>query len=692
VTRRLWVMILLLSTWGGLVGARLWQLQVVDGDQYRQRALNQQLRTVDLEPPRGAIYDARGEELAVSMEVDSAFAVPSEVDDPQAVAKQIASHLEGIDVADLAADLAGDRGFVWVARQLDPPEAAVLRAAAVPGVHFLQEHKRYYPLRGLAAQILGFVGMDHVGLGGLEARYQNELAGEAAHRSVFLDALRRTAMVSDLDFEEPAPGQDLHLTLDASIQYLAERELKRAVEKAHALGGVAVVLDVKTGAVLAAANYPGFDPNAYADYPQSSRRNHVITDVYEPGSTFKMVPAAAALEANIYDPGDEIDCEMGAVVVDGVRIRDHKEFGLLTVREIIAKSSNVGAVKLGLAVGDEGLYEQMRALGFGRRTGIDLPGESPGLLPAVENWPPRSVAYMSFGQGVSVSALQLANAFAAVANGGVLLRPYLVTAIGRGDDLEMLHPEPEVIGRAMSAATARSVERLLEGVVAEGGTARRAAIPGYRVAGKTGTAQKVIPGQGYSFTRVIASFVGMAPARDPAIVCLVAVDEPQGLTHGGSVAAPAFAAIVEPTLHYLGIAPDRNMEGAETPWYEPPVELEEPVLQWAGNQLSPAAEPAVAALPARTAGIALATEQSDFAMTAAGAVAAEPEIPWLSVESGGTPDLVGLTARQAVGRAASLGLPIRLNGRGFVLRQTPAAGEPAADATLEVWLGVSQGP
>ena len=309
---------------------------------------------------------------------------------------------------------------------------------------------------------------------------------------------------------------------------------------------------------------------------------------------------------------------------------------------------------------------------------------------------------MSFGQGVSVSALQLANAFAAVANGGTLLRPYLVSAIGRGDDLEFLHTQPEVLGRAMSPATARSLERLLEGVVAEGGTARQAAIPGYRVAGKTGTAQKVIPGQGYSFTRVIASFVGMAPARDPAIVCLVAIDEPQGLTHGGSVAAPAFAAIVGPTLHYLGIPPDRSMEGAEPPWYEPPEESPAPRARWAALKPSPdsevthvvegssgGAEQVVASTPMATvAAVEFASGGDSPAINAASG----PVVLLLSAEEGGVPDLLGLTARQAVGRAASLGLPIRLNGRGFVLRQQPQAGEPAADATLEVWLGTSQGP
>jgi cell division protein FtsI (penicillin-binding protein 3) len=677
---RIPIVVLGLVVWAGLVGARLWQLQVRESEVYRERASRQQSRVVDLVPPRGAIYDANGVELAVSLEVESAFGVPSEIAEPHQAARRIAAVVPGVDVAELAERLAGDGEFVWVRRQLDPPVAERLRQEAIPGIHFLGEHKRYYPLRDLAAQVLGFVGVDHVGLGGLEARYEKVLAGRSASRKVFLDALRRTALVSDLQYLEPEPGLDLHLTIDAKIQHLVERELAATVEKSRGLGGLAVVLDPNSGAVLAMASYPGFDPNRYTRYSKAHRRNRVITDVYEPGSTFKMVPVAAALEANLFDPSDEIDCEMGKIYVDGVRIRDHKPFDVLTVGEIVAKSSNVGTVKIGLAVGDERLYGQMRALGFGRRAGIDLPGESGGLLPELENWPPRAGAYMSFGQGLAVSALQLVNAFAAVANGGVLHRPYLVRGIGRGDEIERLHPQPEVLGRAMSPATARSLERLLESVVAEGGTARQAQIRGYRVAGKTGTAQKVFPGQGYSYTRVIASFVGMAPARDPAIVALVAVDEPKGLTHGGSVAGPAFAAIVEPVLHHLNVPPDRTLEGAEEPWYEEPEESEEAVEE---SEEAPRFD--LASLSSKLEG---------------GTVAAAPlengpepvEIAPAEVAEGAVPDLVGLTAREAVGRAARLGLPIRLNGRGFVRRQEPLPGTPAsADQPLVVWLESSVG-
>lgn len=546
----------LLALWCGAVAVRLGYLQVIEHDRYQRRAERQQQRVVELLPARGTIYDAAGRELAVSIQVESAWADPDLVDDPRATARALAAVVPGVDVRKVTALLADrEKAFVWVARKLDPPVARALAAKDLPGIFFLRESKRYYPNRELAAAVLGYVGTDNEGLAGLEHFYDDKITGRAGRRVVVRDARRNVAVDPKLAFADPEPGFDLYLTLDASLQYLAERELAAAVEAQHAVGGSAVLLDPATGAVLAMASYPGFDPNRFGDFPPSSWRNRAVVDAYEPGSTFKMVTAAAALAANVFDPGDVLDCELGGITLSGIRIRDHKPFGRLSFRDVIARSSNVGAIKIGLRVGPERLDRMVRALGFGERTGIDLPGESAGLLRPAARWTLRG-AYVAFGQEVSITPLQLALAFAAVANGGTRVRPYLVAAAGGPGGERVVRPGPQVAGQPLTEGTARELERILEAVVAEG-TGRAAAIPGYPVAGKTGTAQKAIDGL-YSGSRFIASFVGFAPARRPAVVGAVVVDEPRPLYHGGQVAAPAFAAMVAPALLYLGVPPERD--------------------------------------------------------------------------------------------------------------------------------------
>ena len=349
--RRLWITLAATALWLGAIVVRLYGLQVASHEHYRERATRQQQRVVELDPPRGAIYDARGRELAVSVEVDSAFAVPREVTDPAAAARAVAriASLDREATRKLERALAADREFVWVARKLDPPQAEALRALRLPGIHFLQESKRYYPLRRLAAQVLGYVGTDNHGLGGLEAAYEGRIGGEPGRRTVLRDARRGTVLDPDLSFADPVPGADLHLTLDASLQYIVERELEAAMEKSRAKSASAVFLDPATGAVLAMASSPSFDPNHFRSFAQENWRNRPIMDAYEPGSTFKMVTAAAALEANVIDPDDVIDCGMGGITLANVRINDHKAFGALTLRQVIAKSSNVGAIKTGAA-------------------------------------------------------------------------------------------------------------------------------------------------------------------------------------------------------------------------------------------------------------------------------------------------------------------------------------------------------
>ena len=571
--RRVVLLLVVAAAWAGAITWRLGALQVEGHEKYRQRALDQHHQEVQLEPPRGTIYDARGRELAVSVEVDSVFADPrtlSRDGDPRAAAEALAAVL-GADADKLHATLSKDTGFVWIERQLDPDRAAAVAELDLPGVGFVKEYERFYPMNEVAAQVLGFAGLDQRGLEGLEHLYDDVVAGREGSKTLLRDAHRGTAASPLLAGDAARPGASLHLTLDAAIQHVAERELAAAVEAHGAVGGSVVVLDPATGAILALASAPLIDANRFPEYPLEQRRNRPVMDAYEPGSTFKMVTAAAALTANVVDPSDELDCGMGSITLHGVRINDHKRFGRLTFREVIAKSSNVGTIKTGLAVGDRRLYDTIRGFGFGAPPGVDLPAESAGGLagfPAWERWP-LTKAYVSFGQGVAVTPLQLASAFAAVANGGELLRPHVVAAVGEpaegsGDvrlasltDADAATRRPrgrEVVARPITPATARELERMLEGVV-EAGTGRRAAVPGYAVAGKTGTAQKAGEG-GYSSTRFVASFAGFVPARRPRLVIAVAVDEPWPDYHGGSVAAPVFSAIAEQSLLYLGVAPD----------------------------------------------------------------------------------------------------------------------------------------
>lgn len=543
--------------WLALIVLRLYQLQVVRYEHYLTKAERQQQRVITLDPPRGTIYDSQGRELAVSLQVDSAYAVPPEVRDPQATARALARLVPGLDAGRLARHLAADREFVWVARKLDPPVASAIRDLKLPGIYFLPESKRYYPMRELASQVLGYVGTDNHGLGGLELYYDKLVTGKPGVRTVLRDARRGTVVSPSLSFAEPEPGQDLHLTIDAAVQHIVERELARAVEERGAKRGTAIFLDPKTGGVLAMATYPGFDPNRFDDYPPAQWRNRAIMDVYEPGSTFKIITAAAGLESGEVRAEDVFDCEMGGITVMGQRIRDHKPFGLLTFAQVLAKSSNVGVIKVGLKVGDDRLFHTIEGFGFGRRTGIDLPGESGGILHPLTQWhrQPITKAYVAFGQGVSVTALQLASAVAAVADEGTLMRPHVVAAVGSGGVLHKV--KPVVAGRPVTVPTARELRRLLEGVVT-GGTGKGAAVAGYHVAGKTGTAQIPVAG-GYSHNGYLPSFVGFAPSDQPVMVGLVAVAEPRGFEyHGGQVAAPVFGTVARQVLLYLGVRPERD--------------------------------------------------------------------------------------------------------------------------------------
>ncbi len=644
---RFLLLVALAGSWICAIVFRLYDLQVRRHESYLERAEDQQQRVVVLHPPRGTIFDARGRELAVSVEVSSAAADPSSIDDPEAVAAALAGHVD-LDAGELVELLDAEKEFVWLERKLDHHRAEAVRELGLEGVFFLRESKRYYPLGGLAAQVLGYVGTDSSGLAGIEFLYDSVVASEPGRRTVVRDARFGTVLHPNLETAEPTPGDDLHLTLDAVVQHLVERELAAAVESSGARRGMVVVMDPGTGAILAMATYPTYDPNRFADSPRSHWRNRPVEDAFEPGSTFKMVTLAAALEAGRVDPLETVDCGMGGISLSGVRIKDHHPFGRLTTREIIAKSSNVGAIKLGFAAGRERLFETIRKFGFGQPTRVDLPSESAGILRPLERWSQLSPAYISFGQSVSVTALQLTNAFAAIANGGYLLRPYVVESIGSGERRRRVG-ERRVVGWPLSPSSARQVGSMLESVVLEG-TARTAALAGYRAAGKTGTAQKPVPGRGYAAGKYLASFVGFAPVDDPAVVAAVILDEPWPRYHGGEVAAPAWSAITGQVLYYLGVPPDRRRDGL-----------------WPARPENRPGDP-----PARPA---------------------DPPARIAAVPPGTVPDFAGLSARQAVSLSADAGLRLTLNGRGAVARQLPAPGtarEVAGD-TVEVWLASAGG-
>ncbi len=574
---RLVILVAFAGVWMGAIGWRLLDLQIRDADTYRERAARQQRSEVVLNPKRGTIYDARGRTMAVSVETRTLYAETAKVDDPASLAATIAP-LVGRSEERIEA-LLQKSGHVPLARKLDRDVADGIDLTDFPGLYFLAESKREYPMGSLMAHVLGFVGTDR-SLAGLELRYDDEVAGEAVSRHVLRDGQQRLVVVAG-SLGEPKAGADLHLTIDATIQHLAERVLRETIESWKAKAGNVVILAPEDSAVLAMASYPAFDPNQFGDFGPDERRNRVIQDSYEPGSTFKTITAAGAFERQVVHADQIMDCGNGFIRVGKARIRDHKPFPELTFRTAIAKSSNVCAIKAGQLVGGETLQQLIATFGFGAATGIDIGGEHPGIVP-LRVWDIETTAYASFGHGLAVTPLQLANAYAAIANGGTWNQPYLVRALEHEGETVDARPTGRS-RRVISKSTAYQVVRLLEEVVVSG-TGRKAAIAGYRVAGKTGTAEKSDSG-GYSETGRVAGFVGIAPARAPRLVCLVMIDEPTVATGGGEVAAPAFQRIVSEALFYLGATPSRQPMGWSQPvWLRPAEPAEVKVAKAAGEE------------------------------------------------------------------------------------------------------------
>lgn len=542
-----------------LVLVRLVNLQVLQAAELTARADRQHQKTVMLEGARGTIYDRNSKVLAKNMDVPSVFGVPASLGNPGQTAKNLSSILH-VKATEIEKKLKQEKHFVWLARKLEPEQGRRLERLPLDGVGVVMEGRRFYPKGPLLSHVLGFAGMDDRGLEGLELRYEQYLRGEKRAVVLQLDALRRAVFPKGLNDEGAAAGHSLTLTVDEVIQYIAEKELDEAVGRSNAKSGTVIVMDPKTGGVLAMAVSPRFDPNAVAALAPDRWRNRALTDTYEPGSTMKTVIAAAALEEKVMTPGSMIYGENGQMAIASTVIHDHEKMGWMSFAQMIQKSSNIGAAKVGMALGEWRVFDYLKEFGFGDKTGIDLPGETAGLLRGPKQWGKRSLASISMGQEIGVTALQMVTAVSAIANGGVLMKPYMVSEIRNAKGQLVAQTMPQARRRVVSADTARTLTTLLEGVVTNG-TGGKAAIPGYRVAGKTGTAQKIDPRTGaYSSQLLVGSFLGYVPAEDPRFAMIVVIDEPRGEGWGGVVAAPVFRRIGEQVLNYLGVAVDEPVK------------------------------------------------------------------------------------------------------------------------------------
>jgi cell division protein FtsI/penicillin-binding protein 2 len=645
----------LIAMWTGAALGRLAYLQLLRYSEYYSRAQHQQRLIVEVGARRAEIFDRNLNALAMSVPVDSCFAVPSEIADPDMVARLIGKVLD-VSPDEIAARLAGSHSFAWIARKLPPEKVERIAAMNLRGIYFQREGGRFYPKRELAAHVLGYVDIDEKGQGGIEYSLDDSIRSKPGKMLILTDAHRRWYDSTD---KAPDTGTSVVLTLDEKIQYIAEKELEQAIQDTQAKSGTVIVENPNTGELLAVANWPTFNPNAAKDSNPESRMDRAASALYEPGSVFKIVTLSAAIDQGITNADELIDCQMGSIYIAGHRIRDHKAFGLLTVSQVLSNSSDVGAIKVGLRLGAPKFYDYIRSFGFGQPTGVDLPGESRGMLRRLENWTPVSVGSVSMGQEIGVTPLQMITAMSAMANGGLVVRPHVVRALRRG--AQMVEPPQQQPRRVIRETTAATMRRMLEGVVLNG-TGKRARLDGYTSAGKTGTAQKFDITTGhYSTHQLIASFVGFAPINTPAVTILVQLDSAVGLHEGGQIAAPTFKRIAQQVLAYLDVphdiaVPSRVLQTNRQPRGDQDlsdVTDFNPVQVDAGA----AATGDVSAVPEQARGMAA------------------PTVELVEGESITVPQLVGRTVREVTQQCMKLGLSPVLVGTGVAVEQSP---EPAA--------------
>ncbi|MGA6980032.1 MAG: penicillin-binding protein 2 [Candidatus Sulfotelmatobacter sp.] len=716
---RLYLLGAMLLFWCVVISGRLIYLQIFRYGSFVKQAEHQQQREIPLSAKRGVIYDRAGHELAMSVLVDSAFAVPSEVKDlPTAVS--LITRITGEDRNVVLADCRNHKTFCWVARKADDETIERIKSLNLQGIHFQKEPKRFYPARDLAAQVIGSVGMEDTGQSGIEHEFDDELRGRSGQMLISVDARRQ--WFSDVE-KQPEPGENIVLTIDKNIQYIAEKELDQAIQDTHAVAGTVIVENPHTGEILALVNRPTFNPNLRKQITPAALTNRAVSDIYEPGSAFKMVTISAALDEKITNPNEIFDCQMGSIVYNGMRIRDAEPHGLLPVWGVLAKSSNVGAIKIALRLGDERFYKYIRAFGFGQQTGIELPGETRGITKPPSRWSKVSIAAIAMGQEIGISAMQLSALVSTFANDGVWVAPrILMGTVEPQGALQTVSFHPGPSHRVISSFTAAEMRAMMQKVVLEG-TGRKAQLEGYTSAGKTGTAQKVDPATGaYSKTKYVGSFAGFAPLNNPQIVVAVILDSAVGLHQGGQVSAPVFHRVAQQVLEYLHtphdlpLAPQHQLLMARTKMQEK--DFEEGTPDHPGEPLATAevngdsssateterASVVRSPMPA-TAGsngnvVQAAIRESEPAQsqenpTANGKVgsvsdqlAAPAKFPAtgtvvLDVEQGGieVPSFVGKTVRAAVEAAEAAGLELEAVGSGVGRQQSPLAGTHVAAGT-----------
>jgi cell division protein FtsI (penicillin-binding protein 3) len=720
---RLYLLSAVLVLWCVAICGRLVFLQIFSYGKFVKQAGHQQQRAIPLAAKRGVIYDRAGHELAMSVLVDSAFAVPTEVKDlPTALS--LITRITGDDYNVVLADCRAHKTFCWVARKANDETIQRINSLKLQGIHFQKEPKRFYPARDLAAQVLGSVGMEDAGQSGIEHEFEDELRGRAGKMFISVDARRQ--WFADVE-TQPDPGDNLVLTLDKNIQYIAEKELDQAIHDTQAIAGTVIVENPHTGEILALANRPTFNPNLRKQITPGALTNRAVSYAYEPGSTFKLVTISAALEEKVTNPDEVFDCQMGSIVYNGMRIRDSKPHGLLPVWGVLAESSDVGSIKIALRLGEDRFYKYIRAFGFGQQTGIELPGETRGMTKPVSRWSKVSIAAISMGQEIGISPIQLTSLISTFANDGVWVAPRIVagTVQPRGTPQTVAF-HPGASHRVISSYTAAEMRSMMQKVVLEG-TGRKAILEGYTSAGKTGTGQKVDPATGvYSKTKYIGSFAGFAPLNNPQIVVAVILDSAVGLHQGGQIAAPVFRRISQQVLEYLHVPhdlplapqhqlllakmkdkdleegtpdhPGETLETAEvngdssestksTSLAQSPV----PASVGSDGDVVQAAmrEPVSQNLPPASDSPAISSK------TPEPAIAAQVRLPSsgtvvLDVEQGGieVPSFVGKTVRGAVESAQDSGLELDAVGSGVARQQTPAAGtHVAAGARVTVQFG-----
>jgi cell division protein FtsI (penicillin-binding protein 3) len=732
---RFWLISGLFLLWALAITSRLFWLQVVRHKDYAERAQKQQQRTLEIAPRRGILYDRNMRELAMTVQVDSIYAVPSEIDDDQAAARALAAivHTDSEDkltrVDQIAHRLEDGKSFAWVARRVSPEVSAKVHALNMKGIYFQKEFQRFYPDNQIAAQVLGYVGLDDNGLGGIEGKFDSSLHGVPGRVSAAIDAHRR--ILGSIE-HEPEPGRNLQLTIDENIQFMAERALDHNMERTHADNGTVVVQDVHTGQILALAIRPTFNPNQFRHTTPALLKNHAVSDVYEPGSTFKLVAYSAALDQGVVRPDDLVDCQGGVITLAGRTIHDNQgeHYHVIPVHKALEVSSDVGAIKMALKVGQDRFNDYVRAFGFGSRSGVELPGETRGLLRPVKKWQPSSIGSIAIGQEVGVTPLQLVSMVSTIANGGTYLTPHVLIPSGSGPD-NQIHAQPFRAGeelpdplppgahRVISELAAAQMRKMMEGVVLYG-SGKAAQLNGYSSGGKTGTAQKVDPATHlYSKTMHIASFAGIAPVNNPAIAVAVIMDNPKGgAYYGAEVSAPVFAEVAQQVLEYLNIPHDIDVRAPKTPLKQ--AKLEKPIreddadanqadvnelfaavndlppddpLRQTQQQTTAQAAPPPAIVQSASSSVSSDDQpDSDAAphqqiasnMADSPDAAPAPKPNYITISDGkkfSVPSLVGLPTRTAVEMAAAQGLQLNITGRGTVREQAPSPGTKVPSGT-----------